>query len=430
MPTVAVIGGQWGDEGKGKIVDLLAQEADFIVRYSGGANAGHTVINSEGTFSLHLIPSGIFNKKAICIIGNGVVLDPAEFIKEMDKLAKAGIDVSRIYISDRANLVMSYHGMLDRLEEESRGKEAIGTTGRGIGPAYADKAARIGIRTHDLLDKDVLREKLRRSLAYENKIITKVYGAKPVDLEETFDKMCEFADRLTPHIKDTQGLLLKALEQDKKILLEGAQGTLLDIDYGTYPYVTSSSTTSGGIFNASGISPRKIGNIVGVFKAYATRVGAGPLPTEMHDEIGTQIRERAGEYGATTGRARRCGWFDGPAAAYSQRINNFDSIAITRVDVLDVLPTIKVCTSYKYKGKVIKDFPASSDVLEKCQPVYEEMPGWMSDTSKARTRKDLPQKAQKYLAKIESLVGCKASLISVGAMRQETIRVTPVFPKN
>lgn len=430
MPTVAVIGGQWGDEGKGKIVDLLAQEAEIIVRYSGGANAGHTVINSEGTFSLHLIPSGIFNKKAVCIIGNGVVLDPAELISEMDKLAKAKIDISRIYISDRANLVMPYHGMLDRLEEESRGKSAIGTTGRGIGPAYADKAARIGIRTHDLQDKNTLREKLQRSLAYENKILTKVYGAKPVDLEETYSKMCEFADRLAPHIKDTQSYLLKALEQDKKILMEGAQGTLLDIDYGTYPYVTSSSTTSGGIFSASGISPRKINNIVGIFKAYATRVGTGPLPTEMLDDTGKQIRERAGEYGATTGRPRRCGWFDGPAAAYSMRINNFDSIAITRVDVLDVLPIIKICTGYKLNGKIINDFPASSDVLDKCKPVYKEMPGWLSDTSKARSVKDLPAHAQKYLKKIESLVGCKASLISVGAMRQETIRVTPVFPKN
>jgi len=427
MPVIAVIGAQWGDEGKGKIVDLLAQKARMVVRFSGGDNAGHTVVNPYGEFKLHLIPSGIFSPRVTCIIGNGVVVNPAVLIDEIDQLNQRGVDTSQLFISDRANLIMPYHILLDGLEEESRAGKALGTTRKGIGPAFADKAARLGIRTGDLLDKERLLERLRLILDYKNIILTKVYEVSPLSLDEVYNQYCQYGERLAPHIRETTIMLEEALNRGELVLLEGAQGALLDPDFGTYPYTTSSSPLAGGGCLGTGLSPTRINRILGVFKAYCTRVGAGPMPTELKDETSDLIRERGHEYGTTTGRPRRCGWFDAVAARFSTRINGFTGTAITRIDVLDTLPRLKICVGYKLDGHTIDYFPGNVASLERCQPIYEELPGWQTPTSHIRQYEQLPPKAQQYISRLEELTSCPVNLISVGKAREQTIEVRPIL---
>jgi adenylosuccinate synthase len=427
MPVVAVIGGQWGDEGKGKIVDLLAQEADVIVRFSGGDNAGHTVMNPQGDFRLHLVPSGIFSPDAVCILGNGVVINPDKLLDEIDQLQEHGVDTSRLFISDRAHLIMPYHILFDGLEEESRGGKAIGTTRKGIGPAFADKVARSGIRAGDLLDREVLLERLRLAVDHKNIILTRVYGVDPLSLDDVYDQYCRYGERLAPHIRDTSVMLWEAVDRGAAVLLEGAQGTLLDPDFGTYPYNTSSSPLAAGACLGAGLSPTVLNGIIAVFKAYCTRVGSGPMPTEIEDETGQIIRERAHEYGTTTGRPRRCGWFDGVAARFSARINGFTGVAITRLDVLDTLPLLKICVGYQLDGDSISNFPGSAASLERCQPVYEELPGWQADTSGIRHYEDLPGEARQYLSRLEELISCPIKLVSVGQRREQTVMVSDVW---
>jgi adenylosuccinate synthase len=427
MPVVAVIGGQWGDEGKGKIVDMLSEKARFVVRFSGGDNAGHTVVNPHGEFKLRLTPSGIFYPGVTSVIGNGVVINPAVLNQEVDDLNSRGIDTSRLRISDRAHLIMPYHIVLEGLEEEALGSRAIGTTRKGIGPAFADKVARNGIRTGDLLDKAVFRARLAQVLEQKNKILTKVYGHAPLSLEEIYREYGAYADRWAPSICDATALLAAAIERNDPVLLEGAQGVLLDPDFGTYPFTTSSSPMSGGACLGAGIGPGVLRQIIGVFKAYQTRVGAGPMPTELKDETGDKIRSLAHEYGTVSGRPRRCGWFDAVAARLSVRVNGFTGAALTRLDVLDRMPRLRICTGYKVNGDIIKDFPASVAILEKCQPVYEDMPGWEKPTEKCRVFSELPVKARKYIGKLETLLGLPVTIISVGQRREQTIIRKSVF---
>lgn len=427
MSIVAVVGAQWGDEGKGKIVDLLAEKTDAVVRFSGGDNAGHTVINSYGEFRLHLIPSGIFHPHVKCIIGNGVAVNPAVLIEEIENLQKHGVSTDNLLISDRAHLIMPYHTLIDGLEEERRGKGAIGTTRKGIGPVFADKIARLGIRICDLLDEEEFRKRLASVLEFKNALLTKVYGVEPLSLDEIYHQYSQYAKRIASFITDTSRLLQEMIAENKNILLEGAQGTLLDPDFGTYPYVTSSSPLAAAGCVGSGINPRQIDQIIGVFKAYTTRVGSGPMPTELKDETGEFIRKRAHEYGATTGRPRRCGWFDAVAGRFATNINGFTSITITRLDVLDVFDSVKICTAYKLNGELLQHFPSDTSVLEKCQPVYEELAGWKTSTSDIRDINALPLQARRYIARIEELLSCPASIISVGPSRDHTIMVKQIF---
>ena len=427
MPVIAVIGAQWGDEGKGKIVDLLAEEARVVMRFSGGDNAGHTVVNRYGEFRLHLVPSGIFSPLTTSIIGNGVVINPSMLLDEIDQLNQRGVDTSRLFISNRAHLVMPYHILLDGLEEESRGGKAIGTTRKGIGPAFADKIARLGIRTSDLLDKEVFRERLHFVLSCKNTILTKVYGVSPLSEDEIYQQYCQYGERLSPCIRETTVMLEEAINRGEMVLLEGAQGTLLDPDFGTYPYATSSSPLAGGGCLGAGLGPTKINQTLGIFKAYCTRVGSGPMPTELKGEIGNLIRERAHEYGTTTGRPRRCGWFDAIAARFSTRINSFTRAAITRLDVLDTLPSLKICVGYKLDGQTIDYFPASAAALDRCQPVYEELPGWQVPISDIQQFDQLPLPARQYVTKLEELISCPISLISVGMRREQTILKMPIL---
>ena len=427
MPVVAVIGAQWGDEGKGKIVDMLAAKAKFVVRFSGGDNAGHTVVNPLGEFKLRLTPSGIFYPGSTSIIGNGVVVNPKVLFEEMDHLNGRGIDTSRLLISDRAHLIMPYHIVIEGLEEKERGGKAIGTTLKGIGPAFADKVARTGIRVGDLLYKEVFLERLTTALDSKNRILTKIYEADPLSLDEIYQQYCQYSERLAPYICDTTVILAAALERDDAILLEGAQGFLLDPDFGTYPYATSSSPLSANACIGSGIGPGQITHVLGVFKAFQTRVGAGPMPTELMDETGDAIREYGQEYATVTKRPRRCGWFDAVAARLSKRVNGINSVAITRLDILDKLPRLKICVGYKLDGVIIDYFPASIPALEKCQPVYEELPGWETSTSDVRKFEDLPPKAQQYVKRLEELIGCPASLVSVGKRREQTIIRKSIF---
>jgi adenylosuccinate synthase len=427
MTVAAVIGAQWGDEGKGKMVDMLAEKARYVVRFSGGDNAGHTVINPHGEFKLRLTPSGIFYQGVTSIIGNGVVINPAVLNSEVDDLKSRGIDTSRLRISDRAHLIMPYHILIEGLEEKALGDKAIGTTLKGIGPAYADKVSRNGIRAGDLLDKKYLRERLGLALEYKNQILTKVYGKPALSVDEIYNQYCQYADRWASYICDTSTMLAAAIDRNEPVLLEGAQGVLLDPDFGTYPFNTSSSPMAAGACLGAGIAPNKLSHIIGVFKAFQTRVGAGPMPTELNDEIGEAIRQRGHEFGTVSGRPRRCGWFDAVAARLSARVNGFNSLVITRLDILDVLPVLKICTAYKLDGQAIDYFPAGIAALEKCRPVYEELPGWEKPTVGARTFKDLPARAQQYIKRLEELIGCPASLISVGAKREETIVRKAIF---
>jgi adenylosuccinate synthase len=429
MPVLAVIGAQWGDEGKGKVVDMLSERAKVVIRFSGGDNAGHTVINPYGKFGLHLVPCGIFYPETTCIIGNGVVINPAILLQEMDMLKEHGVNLSRLFISDRANLIMPYHILLDKLEEQARGENAIGTTQRGIGPVYADKVARRGIRAGDLLDEKVFLERLRSILEYKNIVLTKVYGAKALSLDEVYEQYCQYGERLSPHIQETTVMIDKAIQRNQPVLLEGAQGTLLDPDFGSYPYGTSSSPLAGGACVGAGIGPTRIDGVLGVFKAYVTRVGAGPFPSELKDKTGDSIRERGHEFGTTTGRPRNCGWFDAVAARFATRVNGFTAAAITRLDVLDAFPNLKICTGYKLGGKTIDEFPSRIDVLEKCQPVYEEVPGWQTPVNDVRQFKDLPAEARRYVTRLEELINCPVSIISVGPSREQTIEVKPLVAR-
>ena len=427
MPVVAVIGAQWGDEGKGKVIDMLAEQASYVVRVSGGDNAGHTVVNPHGEFKLRLTPSGIFYPDTTSVIGNGVVVNPAVLNSEIDELNSRGIDTSRLLISDRANLIMPYHIALDGLEEEALGGKAIGTTRKGIGPAFADKVARTGIRAGDLLDKGTLKERLTQALENKNRLLTRVYGKEALEFDTIYEQYCTYADRWAPYIGDTTAVLAAAIDRGEPILLEGAQGFLLDPDFGTYPFTTSSSPTVAGACLGAGIAPTRLTHVLGVFKAYQTRVGGGPMPTELNDATGEMIRELAQEYGTVSQRPRRCGWFDGVTARFSTRINGYTSIVVTRLDVLDKLPQLKICTGYKLDGKTIENFPASITSLEKCQPVYEEVPGWETPTSDIRTFEELPANARKYLQRLEEIAACPVSLISVGKSREQTIVRSPVL---
>lgn len=421
MAIVGVVGGQWGDEGKGKVIDLLAQRAEVVIRSHGGNNAGHTVVNEQGKFALHLVPAGIFNARTTCIIGPGVVLDPAILLEEIDTLQQRGVDTSGLVISNRAHMVMPYHLLLDRLQEEQRGAARIGTTGRGIGPAYADKVAREGLRVSDLLDLERFRIKLERVLTAKNAILTGVYGQTPYGFDVLFDAFATYAGRLRPYVKETGPIIFEAVRQKKNVLLEGAHGTMLDADHGTYPYVTSSSPTVAGLCLGAGIGPTLLTDAVGVFKAYATRVGGGPMPTELTDATGDLIRERGHEFGTTTGRPRRCGWFDAVAARHAVQVNGFTSLAVTKLDVLDELPEVQICTAYKLDGRIIDFVPADPEDLARCEPAYETHPGWLSQISEARSPRELPRDATRYLDRLEGLLGVKIDIISVGAKRSEVI---------
>ena len=427
MPAYAVIGGQWGDEGKGKVIDYLAGNVDSVVRYAGGNNAGHTVVNEKGTFQLHLVPSGICWPDVYGIIGNGVVVDPDVLVNELAEIGARGIDISKLVISERAHVIMPYHVVLDALEEEARGDAAIGTTGRGIGPAYMDKTGRMGIRIGDLLDWEALVPMVTQVLEHKNALITKVYGGKALALDDVLAKCRIWADHMAPYAMATEQLVQDLLGQNKRVLLEGAQGTLLDIDHGSYPYVTSSSPSIGGACTGLGLNPQAIKGVLGVFKAYSTRVGSGPMPSEITDDEAEEIREKAQEFGVTTGRARRIGWFDGVAAKYSQLINGFTGIVLTRLDILDEFDSVKVCVGYEVSGERLDRFPANTGLLARCKPVFEEMPGWDKPTASATELSQLPENALAYVHKIEELVGCRAQIISTGPSRAETIQVEPVF---
>ena len=427
MPVLAIVGGQWGDEGKGKVVDQLAEKADVVVRFSGGDNAGHTVINHLGEFKLHLVPAGIFSSRVMCVIGNGVVINPAVLMSEIAGLNKSGVDTRRLAISDRAHLVMPYHILLDELEEKSRAGKALGTTKRGIGPAFADKANRLGIRTCDLLDKAALKERLAMVLEGKNTLFKKVYGVPPVSLDEIYTSYCAYADFLAPFIKDTAALLDEAIGRKQLVILEGAQGALLDPDFGTYPYGTSSSPLTAGGCLGAGIAPNKIDSVLGIFKVYCTRVGNGPMPTEINDATGQSIREIAYEYGTTTGRPRRIGWFDAVAARFSCRINGMTAAALTRLDVFDTMPSLKICTGYELDGGRIDYFPASVAELEKCKPIYEELHGWEKSITHVRRFKDLPKEAQQYVKRIEELMGCSVNMACCGPSREQVIELKSVI---
>ena len=423
MPNIVLVGAQWGDEGKGKVIDLLAPHADYIVRFQGGNNAGHTVVIGDDEFVLHLIPSGILHKKKICVIGNGVVIDPKALLDEIDTLKKRGVDVAaRLLISDKAHIIFPYHKRLDELKE-LRNTNRLGTTKKGIGPSYADKVARSGIRTIDLLDEKTFRAKLKNILNEKNAILTRIYNDPGYNYEELAEEYLNYASRMKRYICDTAKVLNEAIEDKKQILFEGAQGTLLDVDHGTYPFVTSSSATAGGACTGTGVGPTKIDKVIGVVKAYTTRVGEGPFPTEFPQDLMKEIREKGREFGATTGRPRRCGWFDAVIVKHSVIINGIDEIVVTKLDVLDDLEKIKICTAYKYGGRIYKDFPSSLEALVDCEPVYEELPGWRSDTTRVTHYGKLPRKAKDYLKKLEKLVKSRIVLISVGSKRSQSFRL-------
>ncbi len=420
MSVKVILGAQWGDEGKGKIVDLLSDNIDITARYQGGANAGHTIIYNGNQYVLHLIPSGIFNDNVTCVIGNGVVFDPESFLKELDMLKGLGLDLkNRILISHNAHLIMPYHKVLDKIKENQT--EKIGTTGMGIGPAYVDKANRIGIKTIDLLDKKTLKEKIKKNLKYYNQVLTSVYNSNPLDEIKIILQYESYSSQLDDFITDTTLYLNNAIKSGKKIIAEGAQGALLDVDHGTYPYVTSSNPTVGGVCTGLGIPPTAISSIIGVVKAYCTRVGKGPFPTELNNELGDKLRKIGVEYGATTGRPRRCGWFDAFALKYSIMINGIQKLAVTKLDVLNDFDEIFICTSYEYEGKTVKTFPTDLLSLSAITPVYEKFEGWKTDLSEIRKFEELPENAIKYLSAIEKYCGVGISIISVGSKREQTI---------
>jgi adenylosuccinate synthase len=419
MSNIVVLGAQWGDEGKGKVIDILAPKVDYIARYQGGNNAGHTVVIGGEEFILHLIPSGILHKTKICVIGNGVVVDPRALLEEIDMLDKKGISVDgRLFISEEAHVIFPYHRRLDELKEEN--KKKIGTTKRGIGPCYADKVARSGIRVVDLLDGSVLKEKLKAVLEEKNPVFTKIYGVGGYAFEPLYKEYLDYAKKIKKYVCNTALLLNEALKKKKRIMFEGAQGTLLDVDHGTYPFVTSSNSTAGGASTGTGVGPNKIDKVIGIVKAYTTRVGEGPFPTEFSKDLMDRIRTKGKEFGATTGRPRRCGWFDNVIVKHSVMVNGIDEIVVTKLDVLDDLDSIKICTAYKFEGKVYNNFPADMKMLSKCEPVYEELPGWKKDTTQITSYLKLPRNAKAYLKRIQGLLKTRIVLISVGSDRKQT----------
>lgn len=428
MGNTVVVGTQWGDEGKGKIVDLLSEHVDYVVRFQGGNNAGHTMVVNGQEIISHLIPSGIIQQKN-CFIGNGVVVDPFVLLEEIDYLISKGIDVSpeKLKISNRAHIIMPYHKVMDAAREAKKGDNKIGTTGRGIGPCYEDKAARRGLRFCDLLDFDFFKEKIRSVLEEKNFTLKNFFNTDPVDPEQVIKEFTKIKDRLSPYIADVSVILFDGIQDDKTILFEGAQGTHLDIEHGTYPFVTSSNVVSGNAANGAGIGPANLDEIVGIVKAYTTRVGAGPFPTELFDDTGDLIQKTGAEFGATTGRKRRCGWLDMVVLKNAARLNSLTGLAITKLDVLDSLDEIKICTAYDYNGVMIKNFPADVRILEQCKPVYESYPGWETDISGITKFDDLPENAKKYLAKVEELSGVPVKIISVGPGREATIIKESIF---
>lgn len=421
MPATIIMGGQWGDEGKGKLTDALANQSRMVVRANGGSNAGHTVKTDRGTFKLHLIPSGILNDDVVCVIGAGVVIDLETLARELRDLAARGIDISRLRISDRAHLVLPYHSQLDQLEERRREGDEIGTTLRGNGPAYADKVSRHGIRMCDLLDPTILRRKLSTEIDSKNAIFSKVYGAEEIDFATLYDNLMTWSEGIRDAIIPTEVLVQDALADGQNILVECAQGSMLDIDYGTYPYVTSSSPTAAGACQGAGVAPTQVERVLGVYKAYSTRVGAGPMPTELHDDVGEMIRKRGNEYGTTTGRPRRTGWFDGVAARQSGRLNGVTEVALTLVDVLDTFDTVNVCTSYDLGGTQVSHVPAQLDNLHGATPVWTESPGWHQDTTAIRTFEELPVEARNYIGLIEKQIGAPVTYVGVGPAREQLI---------
>ncbi|MBO1047023.1 MAG: adenylosuccinate synthase [Dolichospermum sp. LBC05a] len=423
MANVIVIGAQWGDEGKGKITDLLSRSADVVVRYQGGVNAGHTIVVQGQTFKLHLIPSGILYPKTECIIGCGTVIDPQVLIKELEQLEELNISTANLLISQTAHVTMPYHRMIDKASEEVRGNHKIGTTGRGIGPTYADKSERIGIRMLDLMDTDGLREQLKWTINYKNTILEKLYNLPPLNPEEVIEEYLGYAERLRPFVVDTSLKIYDAVLRRRNILFEGAQGTLLDLDHGTYPYVTSSNPVAGGACVGSGLGPTMIDRVIGVSKAYTTRVGEGPFPTELNGGIGDLLGDRGAEFGTTTGRKRRCGWFDAVIGRYAVRINGMDCMALTKLDVLDELEEINVCVAYEIDGERCEHFPTSARLFARCRPIYKTVPGWQVSTSHCRTLEELPQKALDYLKFLAELMEVPIAIVSLGASRDQTIIV-------
>jgi len=423
LANVVVIGAQWGDEGKGKITDLLSRSADVVVRYQGGVNAGHTVVVGDQTFKLHLIPSGILYPETECIIGSGTVIDPQVLIEELDKLEDLKVSTENLLISETAHVTMPYHRLIDQAAEQRRGQYKIGTTGRGIGPTYADKSERTGIRILDLMDSEGLRKQLRWTINYKNVILEKLYELPPLDPEAIIEEYLGYAERLRPHVVDCSLKINDAVKWRRNILFEGAQGTLLDLDHGTYPYVTSSNPVAGGACVGGGVGPTMIDRVIGVAKAYTTRVGEGPFPTELHGEIGQALCNRGAEFGTTTGRRRRCGWFDAVIGRYAVRINGLDCLAITKLDVLDQLDEIKVCVAYEIDGERCHDFPSNARRFARCRPIYETLPGWKQPTDHCRTLEDLPQQALDYLKFLAELMEVPIAIVSLGASRDQTIIV-------
>lgn len=428
MPVSVVVGMQWGDEGKGKIIDLLSEQADVVARYQGGHNAGHTICFGDQRFILHLIPSGIFHKDKLCVIGNGVVIDPKALADEIGMLKQAGFEFDdKLVISDRANIILPYHMVSDRNKESTSGALKIGTTGRGIGPSYADKMARAGLRTCDFLEEDILKETMRANYEEKRKILKNLYDHDLPDFNQVFDEILSYREVILKYIGDTQSVLHREIGQGRRILCEGAQGTMLDVDHGTYPFVTSSNATSGGACTGLGIPPNRITRVIGVMKAYTTRVGEGPFPTELSDGFGNLLRDEGDEFGSTTGRPRRCGWFDAVVAKYAVDLNGIDAIALTKIDVLDKFDTVKVCTGYKFQGRILESVPACPRILEQCEPVYTEFAGWKQSTSGKRRFEELPDNAKRYVDGLQKLLGVEMLMISTGPGREHTITQGALF---
>lgn len=427
MATAMVLGTQWGDEGKGKIVDYLAQKADVVIRSQGGNNAGHTVVADGQSFALRLLPSGILFSEKTCIIGNGVVVNPEVLLEEIDGMVKKGVTISKLEVSTRAHVIMPYHIRIDEEDEKLRGDDKIGTTKNGIGPCYADKINRVGIRIGDLMDRDVFYQKLKTNLELKNRLFATYYNCEGFEFEEIFTKYMALAERIRPYVKDTEYSVNQYIKEGKKVLFEGAQATMLDLDHGTYPFVTSSNPTAGGACVGSGVGPRMMSNIIGVVKAYTTRVGAGPFPAEQSNKIGEYLRETGHEFGTVTGRSRRCGWFDSVVVRYAAMLNSLDYLAITRLDILDGLDTINICKGYMYKGIELKEYPESLNILQDVEPVYEELPGWKTDISGCKSYDELPENARYYVERISQLVGVPLGIVSVGPDRSQTIVLHDVF---
>lgn len=427
LSTVVVVGTQWGDEGKGKITDFLAEKADVVARYQGGNNAGHTILIQNKKYKLTMIPSGIFNQNKVCVIGNGMVINPAALVEEIQYIIDNGFSVDNLRISDRAHVIMPYHLVLDGLEEDRKGDGKIGTTRKGIGPCYMDKAARNGIRIADLMVPEEFASKARKLVAEKNQLIAQVYGGETLDAEQIIKEYLELAEKLRPYVTDTSVVLNDAIDDGKKVLFEGAQGVMLDIDQGTYPFVTSSNPSAGGVCIGSGVGPSKIQQVIGVAKAYTTRVGDGPFPTELHDDLGQWIRDKGHEYGTVTGRPRRVGWFDTVVVRHARRVSGITGLSLNSLDVLSGLETVKICTAYRYRGEVIQHYPANLKTLAECEAIYEELPGWSEDISNAKTLEDLPENTRRYVERVSELTGIPIAIFSVGRNREQTNQVATIY---